>query len=56
MRRPSIRPGVTVSGVSELRLRADDFDYELPPEAIAQVPAEPREHPGSSSSTAPLGA
>ena len=32
-----------MSGVSELRLRADDFDYELPPEAIAQVPAEPRD-------------
>lgn len=25
------------------RLRVDDFDYELPPEAIAQVPAEPRD-------------
>jgi len=32
-----------VSGVSELRLRVDDFDYELPPEAIAQVPVEPRD-------------
>jgi S-adenosylmethionine:tRNA ribosyltransferase-isomerase len=27
----------------EARLRVDDFDYELPPEAIAQVPAEPRD-------------
>jgi S-adenosylmethionine:tRNA ribosyltransferase-isomerase len=26
-----------------MRLRVDDFDYELPPEAIAQVPAEPRD-------------
>jgi S-adenosylmethionine:tRNA ribosyltransferase-isomerase len=25
------------------RLRVDDFDYALPPEAIAQVPAEPRD-------------
>lgn len=25
------------------RLRVDDFDYELPPEAIAQDPAEPRD-------------
>jgi S-adenosylmethionine:tRNA ribosyltransferase-isomerase len=25
------------------RLRVDDFDYPLPPEAIAQVPAEPRD-------------
>jgi S-adenosylmethionine:tRNA ribosyltransferase-isomerase len=25
------------------RLRVDDFDYQLPPEAIAQVPAEPRD-------------
>jgi S-adenosylmethionine:tRNA ribosyltransferase-isomerase len=25
------------------RLRVDDFDYELPPTAIAQVPAEPRD-------------
>jgi len=25
------------------RLRVDDFDYELPPEAIAQTPAEPRD-------------
>ncbi|HEX5039528.1 MAG TPA: tRNA preQ1(34) S-adenosylmethionine ribosyltransferase-isomerase QueA [Candidatus Limnocylindria bacterium] len=29
--------------MSELRLRVDDFGYELPPEAIAQVPAEPRD-------------
>jgi S-adenosylmethionine:tRNA ribosyltransferase-isomerase len=32
-----------VSGVSERRLRVDDFDYELPPDAIAQTPAEPRD-------------
>lgn len=25
------------------RLRVDDFDYDLPPDAIAQVPAEPRD-------------
>ena len=29
--------------MSEPRLRVDDFDYELPAEAIAQVPAEPRD-------------
>jgi S-adenosylmethionine:tRNA ribosyltransferase-isomerase len=27
----------------DARLRVDDFDYELPPAAIAQVPAEPRD-------------
>jgi S-adenosylmethionine:tRNA ribosyltransferase-isomerase len=32
-----------VSRVSERRLRIDDFDYELPAAAIAQVPAEPRD-------------
>ena len=32
-----------MSGVNERRLRVDDFDYELPPEAIAQTPAEPRD-------------
>jgi S-adenosylmethionine:tRNA ribosyltransferase-isomerase len=32
-----------VSSVSEPRLRVDDFDYELPPDAIAQTPAEPRD-------------
>jgi len=32
-----------VSGVNERRLRVDDFDYELPPAAIAQTPAEPRD-------------
>jgi S-adenosylmethionine:tRNA ribosyltransferase-isomerase len=26
-----------------VRLRVDDFDFELPPEAIAQVPVEPRD-------------
>jgi S-adenosylmethionine:tRNA ribosyltransferase-isomerase len=25
------------------RLRVDDFDYELPPAAVAQTPAEPRD-------------
>jgi S-adenosylmethionine:tRNA ribosyltransferase-isomerase len=29
--------------VSEARLRVDDFDYDLPADAIAQVPAEPRD-------------
>jgi S-adenosylmethionine:tRNA ribosyltransferase-isomerase len=29
--------------VSNTRLRVDDFDYPLPPAAIAQVPAEPRD-------------
>ena len=32
-----------MSAVNERRLRVDDFDYELPPDAIAQVPAEPRD-------------
>ena len=32
-----------MSAVSEPRLRVDDFDYELPADAIAQVPAEPRD-------------
>lgn len=32
-----------MSGVSEPRLRVDAFDYELPTDAIAQVPAEPRD-------------
>ena len=39
----SHRPGVTLSGVSEPRLRVDDFDYDLPSDAIAQTPAEPRD-------------
>jgi S-adenosylmethionine:tRNA ribosyltransferase-isomerase len=44
----ALRPGATLSGPmsnadpSE-RLRVDDFDYEIPPEAIAQVPVEPRD-------------
>jgi S-adenosylmethionine:tRNA ribosyltransferase-isomerase len=43
-----IRPGATLSGPMtrqerEARLRVDDFDYDLPPEAIAQVPVEPRD-------------
>jgi S-adenosylmethionine:tRNA ribosyltransferase-isomerase len=29
--------------VTEPRLRVDDFDYELPADAIAQTPAEPRD-------------
>jgi S-adenosylmethionine:tRNA ribosyltransferase-isomerase len=29
--------------MSELRLRMDEFDYELPPSSIAHVPAEPRD-------------
>ncbi len=29
--------------MSAPRLRVDDFDYELPPDAVAQVPAEPRD-------------
>ena len=29
--------------MSEPRLRVDDFDYELPADSIAQVPAEPRD-------------
>ena len=29
--------------MSEPRLRMDEFDYELPPSAIAHVPAEPRD-------------
>jgi S-adenosylmethionine:tRNA ribosyltransferase-isomerase len=42
------RSGATLSGPMtseqpETRLRVDDFDYELPPRAIAQVPAEPRD-------------
>ena len=32
-----------MSDVSEPRLRVDDFDYDLPPTAIAQVPVEPRD-------------
>jgi S-adenosylmethionine:tRNA ribosyltransferase-isomerase len=32
-----------VSGVSEPRLRVDDFDYDLPSDAIAQAPVEPRD-------------
>jgi S-adenosylmethionine:tRNA ribosyltransferase-isomerase len=31
------------SDPAPLRLRVDDFDYELPPGAIAQIPAEPRD-------------
>ena len=37
------RPGATLSGVESSRLRVDDFGYELPESAIAQMPAEPRD-------------
>ena len=42
------RPGATLSGPMTVpepspRLRVDDFDYDLPPAAIAQVPVEPRD-------------
>ena len=42
------RPGATLPGPMTplppaTRLRVDDFDYELPEAAIAQVPAEPRD-------------
>ena len=37
------RPGATLSGVNSPRLRVDDFAYDLPPRAIAQSPAEPRD-------------
>lgn len=44
----ALRPGATLSGPMApsdpaTRLRVDDFDYDLPPTAIAQVPAEPRD-------------
>ena len=32
-----------MSDVTDARLRVDDFDYDLPHEAIAQTPAEPRD-------------
>ncbi len=38
-----VRPGATLFGVTVPRLRVDDFDYELPTDAIAQAPAEPRD-------------
>lgn len=42
------RPGATLSGPMSppnpvARLRVDDFAYDLPPGAIAQVPVEPRD-------------
>jgi S-adenosylmethionine:tRNA ribosyltransferase-isomerase len=45
---PAVRPGATLSGLMtpeqpDERLRVDDFEYDLPPEAIAQVPIEPRD-------------
>jgi S-adenosylmethionine:tRNA ribosyltransferase-isomerase len=44
----ALRPGVTLSrpmtnADPPARLRVDDFTYDLPPEAIAQVPVEPRD-------------
>jgi S-adenosylmethionine:tRNA ribosyltransferase-isomerase len=33
----------TLTDPPPARLRVDDFDYRLPPQAIAQVPAEPRD-------------
>jgi S-adenosylmethionine:tRNA ribosyltransferase-isomerase len=44
----AIRPGATLSGPmspppDDHRLRVDDFDYDLPADAIAQVPVEPRD-------------
>lgn len=39
----SVRPGATLSHMEQPRLRVDDFDYELPTDAIAQSPAEPRD-------------
>ncbi len=38
-----VRPGATLSAMSSARLRVDDFAYELPADAIAQLPAEPRD-------------
>jgi S-adenosylmethionine:tRNA ribosyltransferase-isomerase len=45
----AFRPGVVMSGgyhgrmTPAERLRVDDFAYDLPPDAIAQTPAEPRD-------------
>ena len=44
----ALRPGATLSGTmtsepTAARLRVDDFDYQLPADAIAQIPAEPRD-------------
>ena len=39
----SNRPGATLADVTEPRLRVEDFAYDLPQEAIAQTPAEPRD-------------
>lgn len=44
----AIRSGATLSGPMtpeppDARLRVDDFDYELPAAAVAQVPVEPRD-------------
>ena len=38
-----VRPGATLSRVTAPRLRVDDFAYDLPTDAIAQTPAEPRD-------------
>jgi S-adenosylmethionine:tRNA ribosyltransferase-isomerase len=39
----SLRAGRYASPVTDARLRVDDFDYELPVDAIAQTPVEPRD-------------
>jgi S-adenosylmethionine:tRNA ribosyltransferase-isomerase len=41
--RPARPAGRYASRVTEPRLRVDDFAYDLPPDAIAQTPAEPRD-------------
>jgi S-adenosylmethionine:tRNA ribosyltransferase-isomerase len=38
-----VRPGRYAFRVSAPRLRVHDFDYDLPPDAIAQTPIEPRD-------------
>lgn len=38
-----VRPGATLPRVTAARLRVDDFAYDLPPDAVAQTPAEPRD-------------
>ena len=41
--RPGEPAGRYAFGVTPRRLRVDDFEYGLPPDAIAQTPAEPRD-------------